>query len=147
MGRKEILLLLSLLIALSANCQIGSTKYPKKILFQGDSLVGFTYPQVVKIRLLKIDLEQAGEMIDSLEVQLDKQNYLLENYVELSNRYRSERETALRLADKNDLIIARLSSINSDLREDFEKERTLKNIFGGGLIASLLAILGFAIFN
>ena len=110
-------------------------------------MVGFTYPQVVKIRLLKIDLEQAGEMIDSLEVQLDKQNYLLENYVELSNRYRSERETALRLADKNDLIIARLSSINSDLREDFEKERTLKNIFGGGLIASLLAILGFAIFN
>lgn len=132
-------------------CQTGSTstslKYPKKIVYERDTVVAFTPLQVKKIQLISIELDEVKELNDRLKSQISKDSLLITSLDNVVKSYDRERELSPMIITNDSLRVAEYKIQIESLEKNIKKSRNGNKIFGGVVLTGLGILVGILVAN
>lgn len=135
---------LAILALMSTSCfsQIG---YPKKIVLNGDTVIAVTVPQMKKINLTRVQLDEARLLLKNTKEQLVIRDTFRQRDTAYIFMLEERRKTQDSLIARQ-VIVNRISEKNyNDINAKYQKSRKKNWIFGGsagiflfGLIFSIV---------
>lgn len=141
--KNVMLLLISLLTAQSMLCQNGSnTKYPKRLIIKGDTIVAFSSEQAKKIQLTKINLIETTEFSEKLKVQIKKDSTLIVNQKLLINGFNREIRLSNLIIQNDSIIQAEHYLQVEKLEKNLKRARRGNQILGGTVLTGIGILIG-----
>ena len=124
-------------------CQNGSnTKYPKRLIIKGDTIVAFSSEQAKKIQLTKINLIETTEFSEKLKVQIKKDSTLIVNQKLLINGFNREIRLSNLIIQNDSIIQAEHYLQVEKLEKNLKRARRGNQILGGTVLTGIGILIG-----